>query len=93
MPRAKTSSTGPLWTSEPYLDLPVAAHPRVPDPIAKAVADALIAMSSDAEGLKILQASAAGVKQQAPWGFVPARDADYRNQREVYRMIWKKEAR
>jgi phosphonate transport system substrate-binding protein len=82
-----------LWTSEPYLDLPVAAHPRVPDPIAKAVADALIAMSSDAEGLKILQASAARVKQQAPWGFVPARDADYRNQREVYRVIWKKEAR
>lgn len=82
-----------LWTSEPYLDLPVAAHPRVPEVLAKSVADALIGMSSDAEGQKILRASADGVKQQAPWGFVRAQDADYRNQREVYRVIWKKEAR
>lgn len=82
-----------LWTSEPYLELPVAVHPRVPGPVARAVGEALIGMSSDAEGLKILQASAAGVKQQPPWGFVPAQDADYRNQREVYRVIWKKEAR
>jgi hypothetical protein len=24
---------------------------------------------------------------------VPAQDADYKNQREVYRILWKKEAR
>ena len=82
-----------IWTSEPYLDIPVAVHPRVPEALAKSVGDALAGMSRDADGLKILQASAAGVKQQAPWGFVPAQDADYRNQREVYRILWKKEAR
>ena len=82
-----------LWTSEPYLDLPVAVHPRGPGPVAMTVKDALIGMSHDAEGLRILKASAAGVRQQAPWGFVPALDADYRNQREAYRVLWKKEAR
>jgi phosphonate transport system substrate-binding protein len=82
-----------LWTSEPYLDIPVAVHPRVSGAAAKLVADVLIGMSRDAEGLRVLQASAAGVKQEAPWGFVPAQDADYRNQREVYRVLWKKEAR
>lgn len=82
-----------LWTSAPYLEIPVAVHPRVAEPVAKAVRDALIGMSHEAEGLRILKASAAGIKQQAPWGFVPAQDADYRNQREVYRILWKKEAR
>lgn len=82
-----------VWTSEPYLDLPVAVHPRVPDSVARAVGEALIGMSRDAEGSKILQASAASVRQQAPWGFVQALDADYRNQREVYRVLWKTEAR
>jgi phosphonate transport system substrate-binding protein len=81
-----------LWTSEPYLDLPVAVHPRVPA-VAQAVRDALIGMSHEAEGLKILKASAAVIKQQGPSGFVPAQDDDYKNQREVYRILWKKEAR
>jgi phosphonate transport system substrate-binding protein len=82
-----------LWTSEPYLDLPVAAHPRVPAQVVKAVQDALTGMAADAEGQKILATSAAVIKQEAPWGFVAAQDAEYRNQREVYRTIWKKEAR
>ena len=82
-----------LWTSEPYLEIPVAVHPRVAEPVAKAVRDALIGMSHEAEGLKILKASAAVIKQQGPSGFVPAQDADYKNQREVYRILWKKEAR
>lgn len=82
-----------LWTSEPYLDLPVAAHPRVPTRVVKAVRDALAGMAADARGLEILKASAAVIKQEKPWGFVPADDAEYRNQREVYRIIWKKEAR
>lgn len=82
-----------LWTSEPYLDLPVAVHPRVPAPVAQAVRDALVGMAADPGGLKILKASAAGIKQQTPWGFVPALDAEYRNQREVYRIVWKKEGR
>lgn len=83
-----------LWTSEPYLDLPVAVHPRVPAQAARAVRNALVGMANDAEGLKILKESAAVIKQQAAdWGFVPAQDAEYRNQREVYRIVWKKEAR
>lgn len=82
-----------LWISEEFLDLPVAAHPRVPAPVARAVRDALTGMAADEEGLKILKASAAVVKQEPPLGFVPANDAEYRNQREVYRIIWKKEGR
>ncbi|KAF0164540.1 MAG: phosphonate transport system substrate-binding protein [Rhodocyclaceae bacterium] len=82
-----------LWTSEPYLDLPVGAHPRVPMPVVKAVRQALTEMASNAEGSKILAASAAVIKQDPPWGFVAAEDAEYQNQREVYRTIWKTEAR
>jgi len=82
-----------LWISEPYLDLPVAAHPRVPAPVAKAVQAALTGMAADAEGLEILKASAAVIKQEPPYGFVPAEDAEYRNQREVYRALRKEEAR
>ncbi len=82
-----------LWASEPYLDLPVAAHPRVPATVVRAVRDALTGMAADAEGLKILQSSAAVIKQEPPLGFVPAEDAEYRNQREVYRILWQKEAR
>lgn len=82
-----------LWTSEPYLDLPVAAHPRVPPGVVKAVRDALTRMAADAEGMKVLAASAAVIKQEPPWGFIAAEDAEYRNQREVYRILWQKEAR
>jgi phosphonate transport system substrate-binding protein len=82
-----------LWTSEPYLEIPVAVHPRVPAHVVKAVREALIGMASDAEGMAILMASADVIKQEKPWGFVAADDAGYRNQREVYRILWKKEAR
>lgn len=82
-----------LWTSVEYLDFPVAAHPRIPAPVVKAVRDAMTGMADDAEGMKILAASAAVIKQEAPYGFVPAQDGEYQNQREVYRSIWKKEAR
>lgn len=82
-----------LWTSEDYLDLPVASHPRVPVQVAQAVQEALVGMAADAEGRKILAASAAVIKQEPPWGFVKAQDADYRNQGEVYRTIWKAEGR
>ena len=82
-----------LWTSAPYLDFPVSVHPRVPEAVAQAVRDALVGMAQDPEGLKILKASAAVIKQGPPYGFVPALDAEYDNQREVYRLIWKKEGR
>ncbi len=82
-----------LWTSGDFLDFPVAAHPRIPAQVVKAVRDALIGMAGDAQGMKILANSAAVIKQEAPFGFVQATDGEYQNQREVYRSIWKKEAR
>ena len=54
---------------------------------------ALTGMAADVEGLKILQSSAAIINQEPPLGFVAAEDGEYRNQREVYRILWQKEAR
>ena len=82
-----------LWTSEDFFDFPFAVHPRVPAQEAKAVQDALVNMVNDPEGLKILKASAAVIKLEPPYGFVPAQDSEYQNQREVYRTIRKMEAR
>lgn len=73
-----------LWTSPPYLDLPIAAHPRVPQKIVAALHAAFLGMSQDAEGIKILQASAALIKQAPPLGFVPASNREYQNYREFF---------
>lgn len=82
-----------LWLSGPYLDVPIAVHPRVPKATAKAVRDALTGMAKNPDGLKILKDTADLIKAGAPYGFVPETDASYENQREVYRLIWKKEGR
>jgi phosphonate transport system substrate-binding protein len=82
-----------LWTSEPFLDLPVAVHPRVPAKVASAVQAALIGMTADAEGRRILEASAAVINQKPPYGFIAAQDAEYDNQRAVYRRLWQAEGR
>lgn len=74
-----------LWTSAPYLDLPIAAHPRVPQKIVAALRAALLGMSQDAEGIKILQASAALIKQAPPLGFVATDNREYQNYREFFR--------
>ena len=81
-----------LWTSEDYLDLPVAAHPRVSAQVLNAVRDALIGMTSDAEGMAILKTGASIIKQPPPLGFLAAKDSEYQNQRNVYRAIAKEEA-
>ena len=73
-----------LWTSEDYLNLPISAHPSIPRNIVKAVQTAFLKMSSDPEGKKILQASAAVIQQKPPYGFIPAQDHEYSNYREVY---------
>lgn len=93
LPQRSAMLTAQYWNPILDYDMPVAAHPRVPMQVVKAVRDALTGMAADAEGLKILKASAAVIKQEPPWGFVPAQDTEYQNQREVYRIIWKKEAR
>lgn len=80
-----------LWTSEPYLNIPISAHPSVPAKKVKAVQDALVAMSSDPEGAKILAASAELIKQKPPYGFMAATDRDFDNYRRFYRNTLVKE--
>ncbi len=69
-----------LWSSEEYLNIPIAAHQRVPKKTMDAVGRAFIAMAHDPEGLKILEASAALISQKPPFGFVPATAREYENQ-------------
>ena len=74
-----------LWSSEPYLNIPISAHPSVPAAKVKAVQAALIGMSADPEGLKVLTASAQLIKQQPPFGFMAANDKDFNNIRQFFR--------
>lgn len=74
-----------LWASENYLNIPLAAHPRVPPAHVETLRKAFVAMSADPAGQLVLRASAALVKQSPPYGFVVASDRDYDNQRRVYR--------
>lgn len=82
-----------LWSSDSYLNLPVAAHPRVSHAESKAVTAAFVAMSSDPVGKRILESSAAIIGQGPPYGFVHADDHDYRNYRQYYRTTLLKEFR
>ncbi|HUW50524.1 MAG TPA: phosphate/phosphite/phosphonate ABC transporter substrate-binding protein [Sulfuricella sp.] len=74
-----------LWASEGYLNLPVSAHPSVPMEKIRTVKAALVNMAKDPEGLKILDASAALIKQAPPLGFVPTEDREYENYRHYYK--------
>lgn len=74
-----------LWASEGYLNLPVSAHPSVPMEKVAAVKAALLNMAKDEDGLKILDASAALIKQTPPLGFVSAEDREYENYRHYYK--------
>jgi phosphonate transport system substrate-binding protein len=74
-----------LWTSEKYLSLALSALPAVPADRVKAVQEAFLQMADDAEGAKVLAASADLLKQAAPLRFVTARDADFDNMRQFYR--------
>ncbi|HEY5763629.1 MAG TPA: phosphate/phosphite/phosphonate ABC transporter substrate-binding protein [Rhodocyclaceae bacterium] len=74
-----------LWASESYLNIPLAAHPRVPAAHVEALRKAFVAMSEDPAGQLVLRTSAALVKQSPPYGFVVASDSEYDNQRRVYR--------
>jgi len=74
-----------LWSSEAYLNIPISVHPSVPKQKAAAVRDALVQMGNDPEGQKVLAESAALVKQDPPFGFVKAEDAEYENLRKFHR--------
>ena len=74
-----------LWTSEPYGDLCIMAHTKVPPAAVAAVKAALIAMVDDPEGRKVLQAGAELLKMNGDLGFVAAEDREYDNYRKFYR--------
>jgi phosphonate transport system substrate-binding protein len=74
-----------LWTSEPYGDLCIMAHPKVPAQKVAAVRAALIDMVNDPEGRQVLQAGADLLKMNGELGFVAAEDSEYDNYRKFYR--------
>ncbi len=73
-----------VWQSPEYLNLPVAAHPRVSARTAAAVVDALVSMAHDPEGVQILEKAGGLIGQQPPYGFVRATNKEYRNQWEFF---------
>jgi phosphonate transport system substrate-binding protein len=74
-----------LWESEAFPGLAVMASPTVPAATVRAVRDALVGMSQDAEGKEVLVRGAALLRLDRPIGFVPATDADYRSYQNFYR--------
>ena len=69
-----------IYLSDPYPDLAVIAHPRLPVPTVDAVRKALLAMKADAGAAALLEK----VKFT---GFEPATDRDYDGVRRIYRQI------
>jgi phosphonate transport system substrate-binding protein len=74
-----------LWSSEGYFNIPIVAHPRVPQEKVEAVRAALLHMAHDPVGLQVLTASAALIKLEPPYGFVAATDRDYDNVRKFFK--------
>mgnify|MGYP001765111407 CR=1 FL=1 len=74
-----------LWESEPYHNLPIAVHPRVPAKVAEAVRAAFVAMPNELEGMKVLAQAAEVIKQKPPFGYAEATPRDYQNYLDFYR--------
>jgi phosphonate transport system substrate-binding protein len=74
-----------IYTSPPYCDLPIMAHPRVPRSKVEQIRSALLAMANDPEGRKILDAANTLIKSDTALAFVSAKDRDYDNYRRFYR--------
>jgi phosphonate transport system substrate-binding protein len=74
-----------LWTSELYEDLCIMANPKTPADKVAAVRAALVNMSNDPEGIKVLQAGADLLKMNSDLGFVAAQDREYDNYRKFYK--------
>lgn len=74
-----------LWQSSPYPDLAISVHPRVPRAVVLAVRSAFVDMTTDAEGIAILEASAKQINQSSPHGFVAATQRDYQGYLDFYR--------
>ncbi len=74
-----------LWESPSFLNLPVAAHPRVPPAVVAAVRAALDGMDSEPASLKVLEASAQIIGQKPPFGLRAATQADYQSYIDFYK--------
>jgi phosphonate transport system substrate-binding protein len=74
-----------IWTSDPYLDIPIMAHPSVSPRLVEAVREAFVGMARDPEGQKALRASADALESKQLWSFVRAEDRDYDNYRRFCR--------
>lgn len=74
-----------LWSSEPYMDLVVMAHPRVPAETVGKVRQALLGMADDVEGLKALQTATEKMRSDQLLTFVATKESDYDNYRQFYR--------
>lgn len=75
-----------LWTSALYHDLCIMANPRVPKDKIAAVQAALVGMTKDPAGRKILIAGAELLKIEDEPGFVAADNRDYDPYRVFYRQ-------
>ena len=69
-----------LYISDPYPELAVVAHPRVPAQIVERVRQALLGLKNDPNAEEIR-------KNAKTPGFESATDRDYENVRAVYRLI------
>lgn len=74
-----------LWQSAPFHNLPIATHPRVPKEVVRKVKHAIDAMEGDAEGSRILEASAQVIGQKPPYGFRASSPEDYRSYADFYK--------
>ncbi len=74
-----------LWESQPFNNLPIAVHPRVPAASARAVQAAIDGMDADPEGQKILETVARVIGQKPPYGFRSATPEDYLSYTNFYR--------
>jgi phosphonate transport system substrate-binding protein len=80
-----------LWQSEPFLNIPIAAHPRVPKKVVVAIRKAIAAMHDDPDGAKVLEEVANVIGQKPPYGFSSSSVADYQNCLDFYRHTLLKE--
>lgn len=74
-----------LWESAGFLNIPIAAHPRVPKKVVEEVQRVLDEMDRNPEGAQVLAASARTVGQKPPYGFRASSPADYRSYSDFYR--------
>src|SRR5512139_2110997 len=74
-----------ILTSAPYPDLPIMVHPRIAHSTVEKVLAALLGMSNDPEGRKILDDANNILKAEHALSFVRTRDREYDAYRDFYR--------